>query len=166
MADRLPDATITVLADGSGSYPDVPRANEILAGWGLPSTSHPWPENLGPAADEWSLPGLFVQSGRHHPEIVFARHDYAYDEQQQRWYSIVGIPATDLLSLIDANETQIEAAGVNLLSYIAPGDEHTTLSDGTFYTEAVNGQSLVDWVTRLIDGEPVDDVRCTNCTGG
>ena len=89
----------------------------------------------GSTAEQWSLPGLFIQSGRHDPEIVFARHDYAYDEQQQRWYPIAGIPATDLLSLIDANETQIEAAGVNLYSYIAPGDEHTTLSDGTFYTE-------------------------------
>ena len=55
---------------------------------------------------------------------------------------------------------------MNLLSYIAPGDEHTTLSDGTFYTEEVNGQPLVDWVTRLVEGEPVDDVHCTDCTDG
>jgi hypothetical protein len=25
---------------------------------------------------------------------------------------------------------------------------------------------LVDWVTRLIEGEPVDDVHCTECRGG
>ena len=36
---------------------------------------------------------------------------------------------------------------MNLLSYIAPGDAHTALSDGTFYTETVNGVKLVDWVT-------------------
>ena len=166
VADRLPDARITVLADGSGSYPDMPRINEIIAGWGLSSTSQPWPENPGTAADQWSIPGLFVQSGRHHPKIVFARHDFAYDEQQKGWHSIVGIPATDLLALIDANETKIEAAGVNLLSYIAPGDEHTTLSDGTFYTEEVDGQPFVEWVTRLIDRESVDDVHCTDCTVG
>ena len=85
---------------------------------------------------------------------------------QQRWYPITGIPATDLLSLIDANETQIEAAGVNLLSYIAPGDAHTALSDGTFYTETVNGAKLVDWVTRLSKMRQVDDVHCTDCTDG
>lgn len=45
------------------------------------------------------------------------------------------LPAKDLLSLIDRDETQIERAGVNLLSYIVPGGEHTVLSDGTFYTE-------------------------------
>ena len=166
VSDRLPDARITVLADGSGSYPDVPRINEIIAAWGFSTIIPPWLASASSTPEQWSLPGLFIQSGRHEPEIVFARHDYAYDEQQQRWYPIAGIPATDLLSLIDANETQIEAAGVNLVSYIAPGDEHTTLSDGTFYTEEVNGQPLVDWVTRLVEGQPVDDVRCTDCTDG
>jgi hypothetical protein len=67
---------------------------------------------------------------------------------------------------MDGNEARIESAGVNLLSYTAPGDEHTVLDDGTFYTEEVNGQPLVDWVTKLIEGKPVDDVHCTKCTAG
>jgi hypothetical protein len=155
-----------VLADGSGSYPDVPRASEIMAAWGFGKVIPPWPENAGLSAEQWSFPGLFIQSGRHDPEIVFARHDYAYDENQASWYPRAGIPMEDLLSLIDANETQIEGAGVNLLSYIAPGDEHVVLTDEQFYTETVNGEKLVDWVTRLIAGEPADDVHCTDCTAG
>jgi Pectinacetylesterase len=166
VSDRLPGARIRVLADGSGSYPDVPRANEILAAWGFGSTIPAWPENAGPATEQWSFPGLFIQSGRHDPDIVFARHDYASDEQQQRMSAIAGIPTTDLLSRIDANETEIEAAGVNLLSYVAPGGEHTALTDGTFYTEEVDGQPLVEWVARLIEGEPVEDVHCMDCTAG
>ena len=67
------------------------------------------------------------------------------------------------LSLMDANETQIERAGVNLLSYIAPGDEHTVLTEDRFYTQTVNGEKLVDWVTRLIAGEAVEDVHCDEC---
>jgi hypothetical protein len=69
------------------------------------------------------------------------------------------VPAPELLSLIDTNETQIEGAGINLLSYLAPGDAHTVLSDGTFYTETVNGVKLVDWVTGLINGDNVVDVH-------
>jgi hypothetical protein len=164
VSDRLADARITVLADGSGSYPETPRIHEIIAAWGFGTSVPPWLASTGPTAEQWSFPGLFIHSGQHDPEIVFARHDYAYDETQQSWNVIVGVPADDLLSLIDANETLIEAAGVNLLSYIAPGDEHTALSDGTFYTEQVNGQPLVDWVTRLVDGEPIEDVHCPDCT--
>jgi hypothetical protein len=164
VSDRLPHARITVLADGSGSYPDLPRFNEIIAAWGTRDSLPGWPENAGPTGKPWSFPGLFIQSGRHDPKIVFARHDFAYDEHQAGWYPIAGIPAKDLLSLIDGNETQIEGAGVNLLSYIAPGREHTALTDKSFYTETVNGEMLVEWVTRLIAGKPVDDVHCNDCT--
>jgi hypothetical protein len=153
VSDRLPKARITVLADGSGSYPDVPSMNRIIAAWGGP-------------AEGWSFPGLFIRSGRHDPEIVFARHDFAYDEHQAGWHPRAGITTRDLLSRIDANETQIEDAGVNLLSYIAPGTDHTVLTDGGFYTETVNGEHLVDWVTRLVEREPVDDVHCQDCHGG
>jgi hypothetical protein len=56
------------------------------------------------------------------------------------------------------------ALGEILLSYIAPGDDHGALQYDSFYTEEVNGEKLVDWVTRLIEGEPVDDVHCKKCT--
>jgi Pectinacetylesterase len=164
-SDRLPTARITVLADGSGSYPDVPRLNNIIAAWGTGNALPDWAKR-GPNAKQWSFPGFFIQSARHNPKIVFARHDHAYDEVQERWYPLAGIPAKDLLSLIDANETQIERAGVNLLSYTAPGSEHTVLSDEPFYTEKVNGQRFLDWVTRLIAEQPVDDVHCQKCRAG
>jgi hypothetical protein len=85
---------------------------------------------------------------------------------QEPFNSLTGIPAKDLLSLIDRNKTQINNAGVNLLSYIAPGSTHTVLSDEAFYTEQVNGQRFVDWVTRLIERKPVDDVHCRQCRVG
>jgi len=166
VADRLPDARIAVLADGSGSYPDGPRIDDIITAWGLGTIAPPWLDGAASTPERSSVAGMFIASGRHHPDIVFARHDYAYDEQQQQWYPIVGLPATDLLALIDANEAQIEAAGVDLVSYVAPGAEHTALSDGTFYTEEVDGRPLHEWVTRLLTGGPVDDVHCTDCSGG
>jgi hypothetical protein len=82
------------------------------------------------------------------------------------WYPLLSVPLEDLLSLVDANETQIDAAGVNLLRYIAPGDEHDVLGDGLFDTEEVNGEMVVYWVTRLIESQPVDDVHCTEDTTG
>jgi hypothetical protein len=166
VSDRLPNARITALADSSGSYPDAPRFNEILAAWGTGEALPSWTESADRTSDRWSFPGFFIQSGRHDPRIVFARHDYAYDEHQVGWFPRVGVTAGDLLSRIDANEARIENAGVNLLNYIAPGDEHTALSEDQFYTETVNGEPLVDWVTRLIEGKPVDDVHCRECRVG
>jgi hypothetical protein len=166
VSDRIPDARITVLADGSGAYPDTPVINRLISAWAGDTAIPPWHQKGDPTAEQRSFPGLFIQSGRHDRKIVFARHDYAYDAEQASRLSGVGTPPGDLLTRIDANETQIEDAGVHLLSYIAPGDEHTVLSDGPFYTETVNGKKLVDWVTRLIEGKTVDDVRCRECHVG
>jgi len=154
VSDRLPDAQITVVADGSGSYPDDPALNEILAVWGAGDVVPAWFDPAG-----LSVPGLFVQSGHHAPDMVFARHDFGEDENQASWYPYLGVPVGDLLARMETNEEQIEAAGVDVHSYVAPGDDHTVLGDAGFYDEAVAGQPLVDWVTKLIAGEPVGDVR-------
>jgi pectinacetylesterase len=164
--DLLPNAEITVLADGSGAYPDVPAINSVIgAVWGTEAAIPPWPENAGLTAATWSFPGLFVQAGKHDPEIIFGRHDYAFDMVQQFFAGLAGIASDDLVTLIDQNETQIEQSGVDLRSYIAPGQAHTVLSSPVFYTENVEGVALVDWVSGLVRRQPDLDVHCTDCVG-
>ncbi|MEP7204053.1 MAG: pectin acetylesterase-family hydrolase [Ilumatobacteraceae bacterium] len=162
--DLLPNAEITVLADGSGAYPDVPAINAVIgAAWGTGSAIPPWPENAGLTAATWSFPGLFIQAHKHDSDIIFGRHDYAFDRVQQLFAGLAGIAADDLVTLIDKNETQIEAGGVDLRSYISPGDSHTVLSRPEFYTETVEGIPLVDWVSDLVRRQPDLDVHCTDC---
>jgi hypothetical protein len=162
--DLLPNAQVTVLADGSGAYPDVPALNAAIGAlWGTESAIPPWPENAGLTAAQWSLPGLFVQAHKHDAEIIFARHDYAFDRVQQSFLGAVGVPTDDLVTLIDSNEKQIEQGGVDLRSYISPGDSHTVLSRPEFYSETVEGVPLVDWVSDLVRRQPDPDVHCVNC---
>jgi Pectinacetylesterase len=163
--DLLPNADITVLADGSGAYPDVPAIDALIGQlWGVADAIPPWPENSGLNAADFSLPGLFVQAYKHDPNIIFGRHDYAFDAVQKLFAGLAGFPADDLVSLIDANETEIEKGGVDLHSYISPGQSHTVLSRPEFYTETVEGVPLVDWVSDLIRRQPDLDVHCTDCT--
>jgi hypothetical protein len=69
----------------------------------------------------------------------------------------------NLLAVTDANEAAIEAAGVNLHSYTAPGKDHGLFEFDTFYTIEVNGVRLVDWLKALITAKPLDDVHCDKC---
>lgn len=164
VADQLPDTRITVLADGSGAYPDEPVVNTLIGGlWGTERAIPDWPVNDGLTAADWSFPDLFVQAGRHAPSITFARHDYAFDQTQGFFAALAGVGSDDLVSLIDRNEQQIEDAGVPLLSFIAAGTDHTVLGSPRFYDETTEGVSLLDWVTSLVAGEPVEDVHCTTC---
>jgi hypothetical protein len=167
VADRLPDAEVTVLANGSGSYPDLAEFNSRVAtAWGVTDSFPEWPELAAMPAEDWAFSNLFVQSGRRHSDVVFARVDYAYDGRQAVWYPALGIPVEDLRSRIDANEALIEAAGVDLLSFTPAGTSHTALNDEAFYTETVDGQTLVDWVTAVVERRPVEDAHCTECEAG
>ena len=165
--DVLPSADIEVLADGSGAYPDLAGVNVLIGQlWGTEDALPPWPELAGVTPEQWSLPGLFVRAHDHDPAIIFARHDYAFDAVQKFFAALAGIPADNLVSLIDGNETEIEQGGVDLHSYIAPGDSHTVLSRPEFYNEIVEGVSLVDWVSAVARRQPDLDVHCTDCMPG
>ena len=97
---------------------------------------------------------------------MLARFDFAYDAEAAEEAELFGLDPSDLLASIDANEAAIEEAGVVLHSYTAPGDGHRILEWPRFYELEVNGERLADWVTSLIEGEPVDDVHCQKCRVG
>jgi hypothetical protein len=162
--DVLPKADIRVLADSSAAYPGTPGITKAIGSlWGTTNAIPPWPENEGMTDSNWSLPGLFVQAGKHDPAIVFGRHDYAYDATQSSFSALAGVPADDLQSFIDSNEKLVEDQGIDLHTYVAPGTDHTVVQKPAFYTEEVDGTKLVDWVTQLLGDDPPPDVHCTQC---
>lgn len=164
VADALPDARVTALADSSGAYPDVAPLNAgIGALWGTEAAIPDWPETAGITTEQWSIPGLFSYTGRHDPDIALARFDFDADRVQAQFTGLVGLDASDLQSLILQNEQQIEASGVDLASWLAAGSDHTILSSPAVYTHEVGGQRLIDWITALVAGEEVPDVRCETC---
>lgn len=163
-SDEYPDADITVLADASGVYADNPPVNEAIGTlWGTFNNIPDWPELEGREPADYSIPGLFVDSGLHDPDIRFARYDNAYDEVQQSFSSLAGLGDGDLLSIIQANEVAIEEGGVPVASYIAPGTDHTILGYDGMYDLEVDGVSFLDWLTDYVAGEDVPDVACTDC---
>jgi hypothetical protein len=164
-ADLLPETDIVTFGDSSGAYPDVPAINETIgAVWGTTNAIPDWPENEGLTASDWSFPDLYVQAGRHAPGVTFARFDYAFDEVQAFFASLAGVGSDQVDQQIDATAAQIEAAGVPIATYMAPGTNHTIIGGDEFYTMEVNGVRLVDWLAELINGGVPADVRCEVCT--
>ena len=163
-ADALPGASILTLGDGSGAYPDEPLLNAFIGTlWGTEGAIPDWPATDGVTLREWGIPALYRYAGQHAPEVTFARFDYAYDEAQTFYAGLVGVAADELLSLIDANDAQITAAGVDLVSFTAAGTDHTVLWRDELYALEVDGVRLIDWLASLVDGETPPDVRCTDC---
>lgn len=164
MADRYPDADITVLGDGSGGYPDAGPVNAFIGAlWGTQNAVPDWPVNEGMTADEWSIPGLYEQAGRHAPQLRMARVDFAYDSVQEQFTTLAGLGGDGLLDTIDLNDERHTSAGVDLFTYTAPGTEHTVLRRPAFYSLEVDGVLLHEWVSALLAGDDVPDVRCSIC---
>ena len=161
--DLLPEADVTLLADGSAAYPDdVGITGAIGELWGAFDLLPDWPEQTAPPPSGWTLPRLFVQAGRHVPEMRQATINSAYDGVQASFSALIGRTG-DLLQMIDANNALVESEGVDLRSWVGPGTQHTVLGSDSFYTDEVDGTPLDDWVTDLVAGEDVPDVHCTEC---
>jgi hypothetical protein len=165
VADRLPNADVVTFGDSSGGYPDT---NDAVIGtnWGFPDNVPDWPELDGLTVDQWSFPERNIFAGQHAPQVRFGRFDYASDEVQAAYAAAAGVQADQLVTVIDGTEKQIEDAGVQVASYVASGNSHVITTSPLFYSLQVNGVSLVDWVTALIDDpDPPPDVHCTDCGG-
>ena len=164
-SDALPDAEIITLGDSSGAYPDVPEVNELIGSlWGTANAIPDWPVNEGLAVGDWGFPDIYVQAGRHAPDITFARFDYAFDEVQATFAALAGVGADQVVEQIDATEAQVEAGGVPLAVFVAPGDEHTIIGGDEVYEMEVEGVRLIDWITELVGGGVPPDVHCVECT--
>jgi hypothetical protein len=164
VADAYPDARVVTLGDGSGSYPDDPVLNGFMGSlWGSMNAVPVWPEVKGLTVRDWGVPSLYVYGGQHAPGVTFARFDFAYDEAQAFYGELVGVGSDDLVTLMDEIEADVEAQGVPVASYTAPGSEHTLLWRDLVYELEVEGVRLVDWITDLVEGEIPTDVHCGGC---
>jgi hypothetical protein len=163
VADELPEATVSVLADGSGGYSSNPATNTTIGNlWGVTNNIPDWPELAGLDPAEFGIPDLFTFAGQHDPEIRMARYDNAFDEVQVSFAAMAGADAS-LLDVLDGNEAMVEAGGVDLDVYVAPGDNHTILARPDVYTVEVEGVAFVDWLTDFVTGTPPGDVHCVDC---
>jgi hypothetical protein len=91
-----------------------------------------------------------------------ARFDDAYDQEAADAAELLGLDLSSRCAAIDATEAAIEKAGVVAHSYTAPGNDRGILEWPRFHEPEDDGEKLVEWVIRLIAGEPVDDVHGTS----
>ncbi len=165
LADELPDARVTTLSDASGGYPTTPEVGAIIEQNGALDMLPPWDEFDVDTPAELGIPTLLWRTAQHNPNITQARFDNAYDDVQELFRQVLGVPADDLFADLVAIDAEIDEMGRPVASWISPGDAHTILMDDRLYTEEVDGSSFIDWLTDLVEGRPVDDVFCTECVG-
>lgn len=157
------DADIKVFADSGGAIPDLMSA--VISNWGTIEALPDWPQFEGIDALDFNPPFAFIAAAEHDPGLAFARHDYAFDEVLSGYATLAGLSADDLVGVMKAGEERIETAGTPVAAWIGPGDSHTILGRDALYTETLDGVGFLDWLVAFLEGEPLDDVYCTDCAG-
>jgi hypothetical protein len=162
-ADAYPEADVAALSDASGGYASNPPTNEFIGDlWDTFTNVPEWPELEGITAAEWGIPDLFRFAGQHAPDLRLARYDNAWDEVQVSFSAMAGLDG-GLLEVLEVNEANTEAAGVDLPVYVAPGYTHTILQRPELYDLEVEGVAFVDWLSDFVAGTDPGDVKCTEC---
>lgn len=96
---------------------------------------------------------------RRYPRRAFARFNYAQDAVQEQFYAAVGGSYGDFEGRLRQAERRLKRLP-NYRSYLACGTEHCVLPRESFYTLAVQGVSVRDWIAGLAEGR---DVSCPVC---
>ncbi|NOX29798.1 MAG: hypothetical protein GXP35_07100 [Actinobacteria bacterium] len=156
--ERLPGAAIVGLGDASGAYPSSAEVfGEFAESWGI-DESPILDAAFAEALTTDGFAGLFIEAANRNPDIDFGRIDYDSDFVQSFFITLAGLDSSSVLrASIDANETLIEAAGVELSDFVMAGTLHTILGGDTFYDGTAGGVELVEWVGALARGEQPPD---------
>jgi hypothetical protein len=156
IARLFPEAQLVMLGDSG--VPLLSRNDEVLKKWGSESVMTAlWDDDSAPR----TLLEAYRQAARIGPRARLAQMTSDRDGVQSGFYIISGSPewrrATYAL-LADA-----KAAVPEFRTFIVGGGDHGLLPLDTFYSYRAREVLLHEWVRRLIDGEPVEDVRCEAC---
>ena len=101
---------------------------------------------------------LYVVAARFTPRVSFAQYNSAEDNVQLSFLTTLGVQDVKLARLLSLNLADIRRANPGLRVYTPPGQMHTILRRPEFYTLAVDGVAVRDWVAGLLDGVRVPDV--------
>lgn len=158
VADHHPQADVVHLADGAGGYRS-PAIAGVLAAWGAFKGVPDWPEFAAIDQAAASTEDFFRVTAARHPEMQMARFDNVDDAVQQDFLTLLGT-GEPVRGLLAANNADLASDIPTIRTFEAPGNAHTSLRFGRFYTEEVGGVKLVDWVRDLANGEVVAIVSC------
>lgn len=100
---------------------------------------------------------FYIREGSANKAITFAQFNNAADSVQKFGLQMFG-DKTPLNELLAKNYADIKAAVPRFHSFTAPGTLHVILNRAEFYTVAVEGRRLRDWVAELAQGKAPADV--------
>jgi len=181
MADHYPNAAVRHIGDGNGALfigesmqplPEAWNAVEIL-------NRHNGFEDID--AESFSFEDITIAAARRHPDIVFNQVITARDMVFSEMIEYLGADEP-ILNYVEAGQRYVKDQVPNYRTFLAGGEKHIVglgyfdaipqrgnrnrgLPEvyDRFYSYQVNGRRYRDWIADMVEGRPIEDVRCADC---
>lgn len=123
------------------------------------------PELAEMEALDWTMARFYTAVANYYPDYIFSQFNSIRDHVQVFFTFPAGDGrAEDWSELLNQHLEEIQANTQNYRSFTSGGDLHCVTPGNTFYTYAINGIRLVDWVANLAKGIEVESLHCgDNC---
>jgi hypothetical protein len=111
----------------------------------------------------YGIDGFFRSAAAPPGEPELYQIDFAHDRNQAFRLGETGTRRSNVVDLIEDSRTRIRAYDSDFRGFTVGGDWHGILESPAFFLFREETQTPVDWVGDIVLGEPVPDVRCTEC---
>jgi hypothetical protein len=148
--------SLSLLMTGPVNFQSLWGAHDRFAQW-IPALAEMEPL-------DWTMARQYIAVANYYPDYTFAQINTVRDEVQVFFTFPDGSgDADDWTPLLEAHLAEIQANAPNYRSFTPGGDVHCVTPRQTFYTYAIDGVRLVDWVADLAVGKEVESLHCEDC---
>jgi hypothetical protein len=168
LAHTYPEARVVQFGDcGAGIITDTFLRDSFPA-WNADWFMPEWIDTLDPDKvdiGELTLADLYKRIGAFYPNVMLAQFNTVLDSNQTFYFDAMGGDggAEAWSAKMRASIHEIAESTPNFRYFIGDGERHCIVPSNRFFTLETEGQSLVDWVSRLLAGEAVENVACSGC---
>jgi hypothetical protein len=156
---------VSALGDsGGGWYAPKGEMADKFTQWGTLDLLPDWVQGFdGLTAETLSFEKLYTATAAQYPDNLFAQYNTAHDQVQNTLVGQMLSPAYFYDNTLPASLADISAGASNFASFTAGGNQHGIIGGEGFYTYAVDGLRLRDWVNDLANGTLPDTIKCSVC---
>jgi hypothetical protein len=154
------------LADASAGVTTDEFIAENLPNWNPFVNIPEWIPALSDAAKDgiidWDM--MLIEGAKYFPDSMFVEFESAHDPLQAVTLQLMGGNKDDWPEEMEDHLKNVsESIPDNFRYFVVAGGVHVMLDTDKFYRHQVDGTRFVDWLTKIIDGEDVPNMHCTEC---